>query len=487
MVRVFAVVDKIDLTRYKKITGNTEKEEYPTQVIKETCDDVLLFFSFDIVNSSLYKTVNYYGWSIVIDHILSQIRSYVKTRVNRAEVWRIFGDEIIFIVEICDRDFIFEYTNAIYEILCYYCEIIESGEIFEHIEGFSEVVTDLMKLQDVISLQACAWIAVVTDKKEIKNNRRRQYVENVFEIIEEGSNNKFYEFMGIDIDTGFRLAKETREKRFIVSFELAYILAKEKEYVKRLNIVTYKVLKGVWGNSVYPIIWYYDSTKHNNISFKRSMPFDAIDRDELYVEYFGKKKFADYMYTDTKNALKKICKDRKLQAKISNMEQLIEQGITSYKQFINDSKLELHCVAVCYNKEGEILLVQRCNKDFLPGKWEFGCVKANAVSDLAQTIENEYKEDFNIEIKLHMDSTREDAQPVPLAVYKIEKNNELHKGIIFIAKIIGGDLQLNDKKHQIYKFIREEDINSLKANECVLDAIDTLKKAFIKIKEIQNG
>jgi len=479
------MVKRVDLSEYKDITGKNLEQETLSSFHTDigTQDSVLLFFSYDIVNSTLYKTINYYGWSLVIDHVLSELRDYVKIKINRAEVWRVFGDEIIFIVEICDKDSIYEYIEHIYDILIYFCNGLEKGSSFDEIEGFSETVIDLMKKQDVISLQACAWIAVVTDKNDLKDNQGIRYVENIFEVIEESKNNRFYEFIGIDIDAGFRLSKNTREKRLVLSFELAYILAQEKEFIERLNIITYVKLKGVWGNASYPIIWYYDKIKHDGQELRDSIPYDAVEKDELYAEFFGKKVFEEYMYNDIKKALDKICVDRKLQYKIDSVETIINNKKT-HKQFINNTKLELHCVAVCYDKTGRILIVKRCNRELLPGKWEFGCAKANSQTELAKTIEEEYAMDFGIEIKLEVDETRIDVQPVPIAVYKIEKHDELHKGIIFLARIVSdNEIRLNVKKHCEYRLINELEIDLFRDEECVSDFKNTLKKAFKMIKE----
>lgn len=480
---------KDDLKKYIGITGsgdNINSKEHPSNDNVDICDDVLLFFSFDIVNSSLYKTINYYGWSIVIDNILTKIRKNVSSKIKNAEVWRVFGDEIVFIVEVCDRDSVYEYVESIYDILTYYCDAIDSGALFEEIEELDGIATQLVKLQDVISLQAATWIAVVTDKDNIKRQSHSKYVENVFEIYEANPDNKFYEFMGIDIDTGFRLSKETRARRLVISFELAYLLMKRKEYEKRMNIVTYRVLKGVWNNTAYPIIWYYDSDKNlddKDMTFAQSMPFDAVDQDKIYSEFFEdikNKKYAEYMYNDVQKALEKICCDRKLSNKINTIEKLLE-NTSRNRRFIKNTKLELHCAAVCFNSEGEVLIVQRAAKDYLPGKWEFGCAKANYTMDLVEIIQNEYKEDFGIDIKLVLDENRSDKQPIPLAVYTINRKEELHKGIIFIADIVGGEIDLKEsKKHTDYKFVREKDLITMEKEgmEFVPDALDTMKKAF---------
>ncbi len=480
------VEEKIDLSKYKTMLEHTKEQDALSveNAFSSPSDSVVLFFSFDIVNSSSYKTINYYGWSLVIDNVIAQLRTMVRNKITRAEVWRVLGDEVIFIVYVCDKDSVFEYISAIYDILTVFVENIEDGSFFDKIENFSESMVDLMKLENIISLQACAWIAAVTDKREIKDQSYAGYVENLFEIIEESGNIKFYEFIGIDIDTGFRLSKQTREKRLAVSFELAYILSKRKEFAERLNIITYRKMKGVWNNSAYPIIWYYDKSKHANRDFRKSFPFDAVEKDELYVEYFGKKVFADYMYNNTKAALKKILLDNRLDDKIRKIEDIIGNSKNTYKQFIDNPKLELHCAVVCYDDAGKILITKRKGREILESKWEFGCAKANPKMELVESIIEEYEKDFGIVIQPLMDTTRSDAQPIPLAVYKIEKQNELHKGVIFLAKIVSGTVTLNPKKHCEFHMICEEDIDAYEDDDCVPDMKATLKIAFEKIKEI---
>lgn len=488
------MVDKELLKKYKTLVHNEskasseEKQEYISQCSEDDCENVLLFFSFDIVNSSLFKNSNYYGWSIVIDDILSSIRNYVKSKIKSAELWRILGDEVIFIVKINDIDVLFEYIEIIYDILTSFCSSIENGTLINS----GNDTTDLAKIQDALSLQATAWIANVADKKALKNNRKRiQCIDNVFEEIEEKPHYKFYEFIGVDIDTGFRLSKETRAGRLILNFELAYLMALKNDgtYTNRLNILTYKKLKGVWNNMSYPIIWYYDKMKHNELDFQKSFPFDAIEQDDLYAEYFSKKKFAEYMYKDVKDALEKICRDRKLQRKIDRIEEVIKKEASMNKPYINTSKLELHCVAVCFNDKGEIFIVKRANRadnEYFPLKWEFGCAKANYSEHIYDTVKREYKEDFNIDIELFTDKNREDSQPLPIAVYTMNKKSELHKGVIFIANMRYDVIKLNPAKHEDYRFISQDNLSSMDKNDYVPDALDTMEKAFKLYREIHS-
>lgn len=107
--------------------------------------------------------------------------------------------------------------------------------------------------------------------------------------------------MGRDIDEGFRLKGYTQDRRLVVSFELAYILeclGKKKE----LYIMDYVRLKGVWNNSLYPIIWFHNAETAKNIygniddkmhqyTFAGSFRYDETDDNRIVSQYFerGKK------------------------------------------------------------------------------------------------------------------------------------------------------------------------------------------------------
>ncbi len=483
---------KQELIKYKEIVNNQKKKQTALEVKSDSTepdevilDSAVLFFSYDIVNSSAYKTINYYGWSIVLHEIIRKLRDKVKEKITRAEVWRVFGDEVVFIVTICDNDSVFEYIDSIYDILISFCNSMDDGKFFEEISGLSLQSVGLMKLQNVVSLQATAWIAAVTDRKRISELHEPICAENIYEVFEENRNNRFYEFIGQDIDAGFRISEQTREKRLALSFELACILSHQKQYTKRLHIVTFRSLKGVWGGNLYPIIWYYDQEKNDNQKFIRSFPFDAVEKDEIYKEFFGKKIFPEYMYRDTKSALKKILSDRKMQYKIDHITKIIEVNNRT-ESFLNDSRLELHCVAVCFDHDNKVLVAKRYNRKYLDNCWECGCAQANAKKTLIESLQNEYNKDFGIVIEPIVYEDRIDKEPVPVAMYKIEKEEELHKGVIVLAKILQGKVVIDKGKHSEYRMITEDEVESLDKEECVPDLKNTLKLAFSRYKEWGN-
>lgn len=90
-----------------KLDSNRKKKE----------PEVILFFSYDVVNSSLYKTINYHGWAQVLTNIIKELNNRVKQEIEEVELWRVLGDEAIFIVRIKSEDELIAYVEKIFKIL----------------------------------------------------------------------------------------------------------------------------------------------------------------------------------------------------------------------------------------------------------------------------------------------------------------------------------------------------------------------------------
>lgn len=78
----------------KRYLGAIEKINEPKNKWKNCSRTVELFFSFDIVNSSLYKDENYFGWPVVLTSLLTGIQGTVAKEIPQAQLWRVLGDEI---------------------------------------------------------------------------------------------------------------------------------------------------------------------------------------------------------------------------------------------------------------------------------------------------------------------------------------------------------------------------------------------------------
>lgn len=128
---------------------------------------VHLFFSFDIVNSTMYKALTG-NWPLVIRSLLEDIRS----RVHRIDtllasyLWRVIGDEMIFVLPIQSETVLVDAVDAIFEVTQRISISLRSGRFFDLIEDQSiqESEISLLKSQNTLSIKAAAWIAVINDK-----------------------------------------------------------------------------------------------------------------------------------------------------------------------------------------------------------------------------------------------------------------------------------------------------------------------------------
>ena len=78
------------------ISASASKPNHISKKEQQHYPSVLLFFSFDIVNSTMYKTMTG-NWPLIIRSLLEDIQ----TRVHRIDtlftsyLWRVIGDEVI--------------------------------------------------------------------------------------------------------------------------------------------------------------------------------------------------------------------------------------------------------------------------------------------------------------------------------------------------------------------------------------------------------
>lgn len=462
---------------------NGKKEE------NQVSRTVEIFFSFDIVNSSSYKDVNYFNWQIVLTSLLTSIQTDITKELPEAQLWRVLGDEIIFFVTIRNIDEVYTTIDAIYKVLVSSNMKLKNGSffngIFEKIKGKD---INLIQNNNILGIKAAAWLAVVLKGQEVN-----QY-DNIFKKYNINENQQINEFLGRDIDTGFRIKKETQERRLVLSIELAKILSSRTEYLSKLNIITYKTLKGVWKNRLYPIIWYHDE-KISEVSFENSFYYDETTYSQLSMEYFLNREkdmgnLASFMYLNVNKALEKVIKDQKLEDKMNYIYNVIDDtkdDVKAVEEEFDNKLLEFHCAAVCCDVENKkVLIVKRKNRKIYSGLWEFGCAKANIEQNLCDSIVSDYKNDFGIDISVICDEKREDKEPKPIALYQVDKVEKLQKGVIVMAEIISNidkvdgiireTIQMK-QKHEKYKWISEEEVDSFNEG-AIQDFKDTLKKIF---------
>lgn len=476
----------------KKIQQDIDNILEEKTTVEQNNKTVYMFFSFDIVNSTNYKSVTA-NWPSIISELMNRLQRMVYKELATSRLWRVIGDELVFIVEVYDLESVYVDTDSIFKITQNINNEIRNGSFFDCLQdqNIKKIEVAILKKQGLLAIKTAAWLAIISDKEC-----------NDYECIRTfyGAGTKrtsIEEFQGQDIDTGFRLKAYTQSRRMILSFELAYLISKRAS--SSLYIMDFVPLKGVWNGALYPLVWYYNQTivrecLKKDVSFDESFYYDEANGNALIKAFFARKKTSFKMtdagvdismFKSPESSLEKVCFDRNLGDKLKFIQDLLERKESQLQTVpYIDYPLEVHCAVVCCNiEERSVMIVHRGNaKTLYAGKWEFGCAKLNSRKHIIDTITEYYKRTYGIEIRLVLDKTRNEQKlPLPVAVYEIQVENNIKMGVIFVAKIINGiqnDFRDNDM-HDSIRYIKEEDIT--KYSDCAVpDFAATLETVFSK-------
>lgn len=277
-----------------------------------------VFFSFDLVNSTAYKVVKKEKWPVVFAHFYQVLKKEMKQGFPDVKVWKYIGDEILFFKELDTRASLFEIIPTASEVL---------ANTLKHLDSlFQEDFKGL-------SLKGAIWCAPVTVMRgeELKNlqKEKAQNIENIaLDLLYD--EHTLRDFIGPDIDIGFRISNYVEKEKLVISCDFAYLLliaeppldykVKKDELVKNLKIVSYEDLKGIWTDRYYPIIWYHDNWKSITDTFEYDDRFKSPIIDNIYRKQTDnleelKKIFDQLGIIEEKEKLLEILKESETAAK----------------------------------------------------------------------------------------------------------------------------------------------------------------------------
>ncbi len=440
-------------------------KEFPAEYSKtekEKASSLYLFMSWDLVNSAGLKHVSINWANIIIDALGDIVKHIVDNYSLSVNIWRLIGDEIVAYAPVEDISSLPSYVDEIKRIT-------------------SEVNNSLAERGD-LGFKCTLWVSLITDYKNEKANRRYVSFANKIPV----DKRVILDFVGVDIDAGFRIAKYSQRDVITVSLELAKLLY-ETNFDGVMWLPKFELLKGLFNGNPYPIIWIPINTKSNKLA--SSIPYFYKYKNESTEYCFDA--LGDNLsagFTLGAEHLERLCADLDISRKIEYWKR--ENSRKAFRMYPDETMLqELHCVAVCIAKStGKILVVKRSDdRTRNPGKWEFGCAKAIKTSNLMSSMRNEYKKDFDVDIDIVSDTDRDDVQPIPFALYQInDSDGAIHKGIICLAFVCNEHVKLDKKKFSCYRWLSECDKEAFleENNTCLVnDMGNTLDKAFSYIKE----
>lgn len=395
-------------------------------------EELILFVSFDLVNSTKFKSYNSFNWFNFMYAITENIRLRVQSIDENFQLWKSIGDELIFTIIVLDSKKLEELIQKIFIVLNDIHKAIKNGSIFYENNNFNDqsVYIENIQEQNLLSIKATAWIALISKNK--KNEIRKYNIQYEY-LIANGT--KIIDFLGNDIDIGFRISRKcTNPRRLALSLELAYFLSLNKSIQPKVHIITYIRLKGIWDNKLYPVIWYHDKDiamcKINNSFF-----YDEAEEEELvkrYLESINKNENdLKYLHNNINAKLSNIINDRNLILKIERIEQKIKKctlnaSSKALKSNPSGELVEVYCVAVCI-KDRKIFLAKRSNNCiYYKGQWEFGCCRILPGLNFSETLKKGYKENFNLDISVKN----------PFKEYEFIREKLKIAGIVYQAEII---------------------------------------------------
>lgn len=481
--------DEKRLKEFKSLVDEANNNRSDRQKIAAHVD-VVLFFSYDIVGSTKYKALHPGSWAGEIKKAFESIKRRVNSELSEAYIWRVLGDEIIFVLKAPGKRMKVSEETVLSDSVAAIYKVLQSAT--DEIEGSTREM----------SLKAAAWIGIVSDEDHYeKDNKIPKEYKNLFYkyTVDEERRRKIFEFMGNDIDAGFRIKQFTYSRQLVLSFELAYLINKIISHEESKNVelihMGYKALKGIWHDRPYPIIWYYDKS-YKKVDFLQSLPYDA-ETDNSLIKDYGLKHSCRYNFKK-KELFEKIANDLGLCDKLMIIKQTlknVEKSIEINDWLYNEDELHLHLAAVCCDfKNKRVFIAKRSTaRGKYSACWEFGCAKANKSQGYIECIKKEYENDFGLKIKIMVSSDRGEQCPTPYALYEIKENGEefqSDKGIIVYAKIMNDNIdefanKKDYKKHECSLLLTEEAARKfLSENEkSVPDFKDTIMHAFDIMKK----
>lgn len=469
----------------RKLLLHLERSKFPNRIkeIEEAdseYDGVYMFFSFDLVNSTRFKVLYPTKWADVFTFFYKKISYIMESYIKNTMVWKYIGDEVLFYQKLLCESSLYKNLPKVFKV---------------KEETMANLIKTFPEVKNKLDIKVTVWISFVTESKYINDNKSNIIITgldrgDMYKLSgqggkEESDNNlSSVDFLGPDIDSGFRIAKYTEKAKIVVGAKLAYciyyVITKlgaqvEDEYKKLVNslrIICYKQLKGVWEEQHYPIIWYHSYWDDPNLMFS----YDEKLTSDVLAEHQNQRKILDVDNFELKY-LEKVFTDLdkidEVQSIIDylNKSQLIDGSPAKNKE-IKKLKTritkEVHAAAICYNQSGDIIIFKRGkDKSYYPDSWEFGCGKVSENETWSECLNKSYKNFFNIELRL-------DEHLVPIKTYSIHKENYIVSGVIFLVEVEEFSSILL-KKHQDYKITSPEMIlKEIVLDKCVPDFKETV-------------
>ena len=471
------VEEKISFLR--KLNNNieeTKKEIKEKQENSALESGIFLFFSFDLVNSTVFKTEHPSLWSSVFTCFYNEILANFgieeyKTPEDDSgcvrKLWKLIGDEVLIYVHVEEAGQLYTQISSVGKTLNGLMEKIttkveEKNSFNQNEQKCKMHCQDIQKvILSTLSIKTTAWLA------ECKNEFDCQATNIIYCPKTTTSSSERIDFLGREIDEGFRIAKFAVKDKIILSPLLAWLIwkaAEENVDDKKIIQANFKItafanMKGVWRGRKVPIVMFHQSFE----KFDEVLEYDELEQEaysnikEVGVEKFQKDKRFNIEKIDS--ILQNVYKKEEAEQLYMQLKQPVETERVSMNI---ERGQEFHIACMIFVEDSSFLIHEDPDRGL-----EFGCIKkifGVGIRNWKRICEEGYKEKYNLSIQV------EDC-PLPIATYYYKEKNAL--GLIIMASYIGKTINIGNN----WKIMTQEEIAH--SNEKMVDNFqDNVERAF---------
>ncbi len=383
----------------------------------------IMFISFDIENSSIYKTKHKENWADTLRTILRNVISTFETSSSGGyDFWKLLGDEVI-------------YTKKIYALQ-------EVADTLEDVYGKMRFINQMMEdaiicdtsASQILAVKATAWICDVSTHTSLQSN-------NVYSEYEIKDNRKQSDFAGADFDIGFRISHYSMKNRLMISCKLAYILFQTESllpYAHRVKILDYQTLSGVWNGAPYPIITYHGDSA---TTFEESILTEDAQKHPLLQTYLQSldtkpKEWNPQYPSYDAQALIDLCAHQGLTEGYDRMLQLIHNQPRSYHRGTRPLR-QVHCTVASYGSDqnGSYFLLAKKPEESL---WSIPSLTLylRSSGQFVYDLQNFFEDEFSIQTTIQMDDRRHIDIPLAVGFYEhIQDNGQGLHGEVLLGQL----------------------------------------------------
>lgn len=219
-----------------------------------TACKLYIFFSFDLVGSTEFKDREDANWVDIWKTFYMCTPNILAKALGRIPtVWKYIGDEVLLYVEVDENGLIATSVTAAHNSM----RDIHSSLVATY------------PLAKSLSIKSTIWMSPVSTEdgsSPITINHCKTGFKDRKIDIETPGGVSCADFIGPNIDIGFRIAKYSTKWIVTVSANIAHALLNERAFPRDgMRIVDLKPLKGVLKGAAYPIIWFRNSWAEDRV------------------------------------------------------------------------------------------------------------------------------------------------------------------------------------------------------------------------------